>query len=127
VKAGEFTTSDLPNLRRLEADLIPANEPAGILEIAAVVERLFSHYPRPDLPESAAATRLNDWYDDLEGLPLAVLEATARDYRRSDARFAPTPGQFLAKAKRYAEPHSVGLGVVRLAIKTLTNLGEDNG
>jgi hypothetical protein len=83
------------------------------------MERLFAHYPRPDLPESAAATRLDDWYDDLEGLPLPVIEATARDWRRSNARFAPTPGQFLEKAKRYSEPHSVGLGLVRLAIRVL--------
>ncbi len=126
VKAGEFTTSDLPALRQLEAQLQPANEPAKTWDAAAVMERLFAHYPRPDLPESAAATRLDDWYDDLEGLPLQVIEATARDWRRSNARFAPTPGQFLDKAKRYAEPHSVGLGVVRLAIRILTEQAPAN-
>ncbi|MNL27165.1 hypothetical protein D3C87_1487370 [compost metagenome] len=69
---------------------------------------------------------MDDWYDDLEGLPLQVIEATARDWRRSNARFAPTPGQFLEKAKRYSEPHSVGLGVVRLAIRILAEQASAN-
>jgi hypothetical protein len=119
VKQGEFSPDDLPALRVLEAELVVANEPAKAWDAAAVIERLFAHYPRPDLPDSAAATRLDDWYDDLEGLPLPVIQATARDWRRSAAKFAPTPGQFLEKAKRYAEPHRVGLGLCRLLIKAL--------
>ena len=104
VKAGEFTISDLPALRQLEAQLQPANEPAKTWDAAAVIERLFAHYPRPDLPESAAATRLDDWYDDLEGLPLAVIEATAPRLApqqrpvRPDARPVPREGQALFRA-----------------------------
>jgi hypothetical protein len=119
IKAGEFTTEQVPALRQLEAELEPACRPASVLEIAAVVERLFAHYFRPDMPDSAAANRLDDWYDDLDGLPVDVLQATARDWRRSDAKYAPTPGQFLAKAKRYADPRVAGLGMARMLIKAL--------
>ncbi|MNE64346.1 hypothetical protein D3C80_1597540 [compost metagenome] len=55
-----------------------------------------------------------------------MIEATARDWRRSNARFAPTPGQFLDKAKRYAEPHSVGLGLVKMAIRILSEQAPAN-
>lgn len=120
VKRGEFTADQLPALRVLEAELVRANEPAKEWDAAAELEKLFSHYPRPDLPDAVAATRLNDWYDDLEGIPLPVIQAAARDWRRSTAKFAPTPGQFLEKAQRYHAPHRVALGMTRKLIEALT-------
>lgn len=107
-------------MQQLEAELAPSCRPASVLEIAAVVERLFAHYFRPDMPDGAAANRLDDWYDDLDGLPLDVLQATARDWRRSDAKYAPTPGQFLAKASRYHHPRRNALGMARMVINALT-------
>lgn len=119
IKRGEFTTAQLADLHRLVEQLEPLNVPASVLEIAAVVERLFAHYFRPDMPDNAAANRLDDWYDDLEGLPLDVLQATARDWRRSSAKYAPTPGQFLEKAARYHDPRRGGLGMARMIIRAL--------
>ena len=119
ISAGIFATADLPALKALVAEVSPSCQPATLLEVAAVIDRLFSHYPRPDMPSHVAANRLDDWYTDLEGIPRDVLEATARDWRRSDARFAPTPGQFLEKSKRYNDPRMYVAKVAPMVISAL--------
>lgn len=119
ISAGIFTASDLPALKTLVAEVSPSCQPATLLEIAAIIDRLFSHYPRPDMPSHVAANRLDDWYTDLEGIPRDVLEATARDWRRSDARFAPTPGQMLEKAKRYHDPRFYTAKIAPMVIAAL--------
>ena len=125
ISAGTFTTSDLPALKALVAEVSPTCQPATLLEISAVIDRLFSHYPRPEMPQHVAENRLDDWYTDLEGMPRDVLEATARDWRRSDARFAPTPGQFLEKAKRYRDPRFYAAKVAPMVIAALEPAADD--
>lgn len=119
IKAGVFTRDHIPALKAMVEEVEPTCRPASLLEIAAVVDRLFAHYPRQDMPAHVAANRLDDWYTDLEGLPLDVLEATARDWRRSDAKWAPTPGQFLEKARRYDNPRRYVIKVAPMVIRAL--------
>lgn len=101
VRSGEITKGMALEARALAGEIEATCQPANPAEAAAVIERLFSHYPRSDLTPNAAVLRVDDWLDDLEGIPLDVLQAAARDYRRSSARFAPTPGQFLECVKPY--------------------------
>lgn len=119
LKAGDFTTESLPALKAFVEEVSPSCQPATLLEVAAIIDRLFAHYPRPDLPAHVAANRLDDWYTDLEGLPRDVLEAAARDWRRSEAKFAPTPGQFLEKTGRYINPRRNALFIAKLLIEAL--------
>lgn len=60
------------------------------------VGKLVLHYPQPSLPEGANASRWDDWFDDFADIPADILAAACRDWRRSDSRFSPSPGQLLA-------------------------------
>ncbi len=101
VRDREFTKADIPALRQIAEEANAASRPARDDEVAVILERLFAHYWRPDITPALARTRLADWYEDLSGLPLRSLAAAARDWRTSAERFAPTPGQFLALARKY--------------------------
>jgi len=117
--AAGITKEALPDLRRLAVELAASLTPADGMEIAALVERSLNHYPRADLNDLARENRLEDWYDDLSDVPADALRAAFRDYRRSTARFAPTPGQILELARRYDEAPRVGLQYARKAIERL--------
>ena len=117
-----LSTSHLPDLRQLVAELEPSVRPATLPEAAAVLDRLFAHYFRPDLPNHIEENRLDDWYDDLEGIPLDILQAAARDWRRSEAKYAPTPGQFLEKTKRYTGPRTCAYNIGRMVIEALEQI-----
>lgn len=122
IKAGVLSTTHLPDLRQLVAELEPSVRPATLPEAAAVLDRLFAHYFRPDLPNHIEENRLDDWYDDLEGIPLDILQAAARDWRRSEAKYAPTPGQFLEKTKRYTDPRTCAYNIGRMVIEALEQI-----
>ncbi len=64
-------------------------------EITLHVGKLILHYPQPSLPVESNASRWDDWFDDFADVPPDVLAAACRDWRRSDAKFAPAPGQLL--------------------------------
>lgn len=101
VRQGDIGVEQLPELRLLLEEVRVLSVPAEDEEKALILEKLFAHYPRPELTEGLARTRLNDWYDDLNGFPARALEAAAREYRRSTERFAPSPGQFLALVPQF--------------------------
>lgn len=119
IKAGQISTKDLPALHQLISELEPMVRPAALPDAAAVLDRLFAHYFRPDLPNHIEENRLDDWYDDLEGIPLDILQAAARDWRRSDAKYAPTPGQFLEKTKRYSNPRTYAYTIGKMVVAAL--------
>jgi hypothetical protein len=62
------------------------------IEIATLIEGLRRHYPAQPLD----ADGWGDWYDDFADVPPDIIAAACRDWRRSDNRWAPTPGQLLA-------------------------------
>lgn len=67
---------------------------------AVAIERLSGHYPRQQRDETAAREWARDWLEDLGDMPPAVIEEACAEWRRSDERWMPTPGQLLAKANR---------------------------
>jgi len=69
---------------------------------ATLIERLAGHYWRPDRDDFASAAWAADWVSDIGHLCPLVIEETCRHWRRSPARFMPTPGEFLEIAERIA-------------------------
>lgn len=69
---------------------------------ATLIERLAGHYWRPDRDEFASAAWAADWVSDIGHLCPLVIEETCKQWRRSPARFMPTPGEFLEIAERIA-------------------------
>jgi len=120
---GEIGVGDLPLLRQMEAveqlAMVPV-EPRGMV---ALLEALFQHYPPRQLSEGGEKQVWKDWAEDVGHLPPAVLAAACRAYRRSAARFAPTPGQLLA----LVDPgYTVRLRAVQHAIKLLDEKSVDS-
>jgi len=62
-----------------------------------MLEALFLHYPARALSQAEHGLIWADWIDDLADVPVDLLASACRMWRRSSERFAPTPGQLLAK------------------------------
>lgn len=103
------TTEQAETLRMarpaFERSLTPAEPKAA----AVLIEGLRLHYPAQKLNESEAELVAADWLEDFDHVPLDVLEHACRRWRRSPARFAPSPGQLLAFAEPLIEARQVGL------------------
>jgi hypothetical protein len=67
---------------------------------AIAIERLAGHYPRMHRDDAAATAWAEDWLEDTAHLPPFVIEEACAEWRRSDERWMPTPGQLLVKAER---------------------------
>lgn len=78
-------------LRRTLAEL---SRPASARERLALLEALFQHYPARNLGAGEKQFWL-DWNEDAADLPVPVLAAACAKWRRSEQRFAPSPGQLL--------------------------------
>lgn len=119
IARGELTVTDAPALRGLMQTMVERSQPAAPSAITANLERLFAHYPQAPLTDSQLQGRWADWLDDLATIPPLILAAACRDWRRSPAAYAPTPGQFLEKA----EPYFAAWGFIQKAASlALTNL-----
>jgi hypothetical protein len=92
-----LSAEDLPALRDYRDECRRLLRGSSPETITMCVGKLSLHYPQPSMDENANATRWGDWFDDFAETPPDILEAACRDWRRSDARFAPSPGQLLAK------------------------------
>ncbi len=68
--------------------------------IAVAIERLSGHYPRMQRDTVAAREWAKDWLDDVGHMPPGVIEEACAEWRRSDEKWMPTPGQLLSKADR---------------------------
>lgn len=77
-----------------------ADTPAPTAQFALIFERLALHYPEGKLKGREEAMRKSDWLRLVGHLPADIMSAAADAYVASDARFFPTPGQFLAFARR---------------------------
>lgn len=97
LEAGDFTKADLPAVKAYAKEAARLMLPAPDAEAVKMLDRLFKHYPQTHLHESEHADRWDDWLDDLEDVPLDVLDMACTRWRRSTQRFAPTPGQLLDK------------------------------
>lgn len=71
-------------------------------QAATLIERLAGHYWRPERDEYASAAWAADWVSDIGHLPPLVIADACTEWRRSPARFMPTPGEFLAIAEKHA-------------------------
>lgn len=91
IRAGRVTTADLPLLRRTLAEV---SQPATARQRLTLLEALFQHYPARNLGAGEKQFWL-DWNEDAADLPVPVLAAACAKWRRSDQRFAPSPGQLL--------------------------------
>jgi hypothetical protein len=95
VRAEVLTDADLPALCDYRDEAMRLLIPASEEQVTLHLGKLVLHYPQPDLPEGANKSRWNDWFDDFALIPEDILAAACRDWRRSSARFAPSPGQLL--------------------------------
>lgn len=77
-----------------------ADAPAPVQQFALIFERLALHYPESKLNAREDTIRRSDWIRIVGHLPADIMSAAADAYVASDARFFPTPGQFLAFARR---------------------------
>jgi len=73
-------------------------KPATPKEIAGRIEALTVHYWDRQRDEASSRIYVRDWVDDMGEVPADILEAACVAWRRSDARFMPTPGQLLKLA-----------------------------
>jgi hypothetical protein len=72
-------------------------------QAATLIERLAGHYWRPERDQYASAAWAADWVSDIGHLPPLVISDACTEWRRSPARFMPTPGEFLAIAEKHAK------------------------
>jgi hypothetical protein len=94
-----MTADDLPGLREYLTLAQAACVAAPQRRTAALLAKLFIHYPRAEMAQGLNDERMRDWIQDLREYPADVVEAAAASWRRSKERFAPSPGQFIAKAE----------------------------
>jgi hypothetical protein len=111
VRHGRLTEADLPALRDFHAECRRLLVGSSAEVVTMQVGKLSLHYPQPSMDENANATRWEDWFDDFGDIPADILESACRAWRRSDNRFAPSPGQLLAKCvevktRQYLEQRS---------------------
>lgn len=107
--AAGWGPTQTPELREYLAEVKQLSQPASRNEILAVITRLLVHYPVPQMDERLSELRMEDWCADLSLVPLDCLEYAAAAWRRSTARFAPTPGQLLDKLPPWYELRRVML------------------
>lgn len=93
----DYTDRGLQAYRRDCTRALLAASPSQIMTELA---RLQAHYPDQGRPESLSDERWRDFVSDLSDLPPDVLAAACAGWRRSPARFMPTPGQLLESAGR---------------------------
>lgn len=92
-------------LSALKSSILAMNEdlkPAGREEIAALLARLFSHYPQQQSGNTMTAAE--DWINDMSGVSAAAFRKAVEAWRKSTERFKPTPGQLLALIEPIEEP-----------------------
>lgn len=76
--------------------VLAAAQPATGLEIAVVLHRLSKHYPERKMSEDDLLDVSKDWLEDLDGLPLDIIEAAVSEWRRGEkCEFFPKSGQIL--------------------------------
>lgn len=107
--AAGWGPTQTPELREYLAEAQDLARPATRGEIIAVITRLMVHYPVVQMDERLSELRLEDWCDDLALVPRDCLEHAAAAWRKSSARFAPTPGQLLEKLPPWYELRRVML------------------
>ena len=96
ITAGKMTGALTHHASRLR-DSLDERNPG---KLAVLIEGLSSHYPRMSRDDAAADQWARDWLDDTAHLPPFVVKQACDEWRRSDERWMPTPGQLLAKANR---------------------------
>lgn len=96
IRRKTFTAKDLPALRTYRDEAFRLLIPAGDHAVISAVGRLSLHYPQPSMDAEANASRWDDWCDNFADVPADLLAAGCAAWRRSPARFAPSPGQLLA-------------------------------
>lgn len=84
-----------------------------------MIEGLRLHYPAQKLNEREAELVAADWLEDFAHVPLDVLEQACRHWRRSPARFAPSPGQLLDYVRPLIEARQVGLRRIDMFLERL--------
>lgn len=92
VRAGSIAEADRPALEAMAEAERALTAAAAPHVIVARLEALFRHYPASG---GGGTTVWKDWLEDVGHLPDHVLADACRKWRRSDARFAPSPGQLL--------------------------------
>lgn len=95
--AKRMTAEDIPALRSYLSEAKALARPVGETEAIRTLEALFLHYPARALSQAEHGLIWGDWIDDLADIPADMLASACRMWRRSSERFAPSPGQLLAK------------------------------
>lgn len=113
---GDPDPADAAAFRNMADEIDALRTPADPRAVMVELERLFAHYPAPvgGWDGAAGRERWKDWLADVGHLPLDIIRAACRDYRRSPERFAPSPGQWLAFAEPYVKGRDTGAKMLRL-------------
>jgi hypothetical protein len=122
IKAGTYKATDIPDLRAMLGEVEASLSAVSPTALVAHLERLFVHYPQPALNDSQLESRWQDWLDDLGALPADIVEAGCRDWRRSTANYAPTPGQFLDQVGGYMSCRVFTERALKTLIERLENV-----
>lgn len=120
--ARTMTAADLPALRSYLSEAQRWARPVHEDQAIRLLEGLFLHYPARALSVAESAVIWADWVEDLGELPEDVLSSACRMWRRSSERFAPSPGQLLAKVGGSKHWGLERRGYVRRASETLAIL-----
>lgn len=98
--ASKLGPEAVPALRSYIAEIDGLLSPADPGEAAALLLRLFAHYPQPNLKiggHDASELIMDDWLSDVADVPADILAEACAAWRRSRANWRPTPGQLLDK------------------------------
>ncbi|MBK1638948.1 hypothetical protein [Rhodothalassium salexigens] len=87
-------------LARVSEALAPPEESRWI---AYEARALLNHYAVRSVGEKQEVRRLADWADTLRDLPEWAVRQAMADYRRSDAPYAPVPGEIRRRAERLCQ------------------------
>lgn len=88
----------------VESNLIlMANEPAQTIDAAYYVRRLMNHYRVQSMSDSDMQGIVEDWMEDIAGIPLDILRDALAAWRTGPrAGFKPVPGEILKICKENA-------------------------
>jgi len=83
--------------------LLAGNQPATVMEKAALIRRLMNHYRASDMGEADMQGVIEDWLEDLGNMPFDILRDAMAAYRQGPkARFKPMPGDIIELANANA-------------------------
>lgn len=105
--AETVTGSDAILLTETALAICASLTPAKPEQIAVEIEALALHYPAMSRTREESKIVNRNWIEDLDGWPIDILRETCRQWRNSNERFFPTPGQLKAMGEKILSARKV--------------------